>query len=132
MTRQQMVTALTKHCEKTAMCNECPLFDFTGQPECNFRQLDVWSTEAVRQAYNLVFNSSAVEHPNHYNQASVECIVLMEELFGKDALKDFCLLNAFKYVWRAKQKNGLEDIKKAHFYLGKLIELEEQNAPPET
>lgn len=35
-----------------------------------------------------------------------------------------CILNAFKYVWRAKKKNGVEDIKKAILYLNKYIELE--------
>ena len=29
----------------------------------------------------------------------------------------FCLCNAFKYLWRYKNKNGAEDIKKARWYL---------------
>ena len=38
----------------------------------------------------------------------------MVETFGKEATQNFCLLNAFKYIWRAGEKNGIED-KYAHF-----------------
>ena len=54
-----------------------------------------------------------VNHPEHYNAGGYECIEVMEANFGKDKVQDFCLLNAFKYLWRADRKNGLEDIKKA-------------------
>lgn len=67
---------------------------------------------------------SNVNHPSHYNQGKFECIDVMVETFGKEATKNFCLLNAFKYVWRTNKKNGKEDIEKAVFYLNKLLELE--------
>lgn len=67
-----------------------------------------------------------VEHPSHYNQGKYECIDVMVETFGVEATQHFCLLNAFKYVWRTKQKNGIEDINKAVFYLNKYVELEGQ------
>lgn len=38
---------------------------------------------------------------------------------------NFCQCNAFKYLYRAKRKNGLEDMKKAIWYLNKYVELEE-------
>ena len=50
-------------------------------------------------------------------------IDVMVDGFGADAVKHFCILNAFKYVWRAEKKNGIEDIKKAVWYLNKYIEL---------
>lgn len=68
--------------------------------------------------------AEAVDHPSHYNQGKYECIDVMVETFGKEATQSFCLLNAFKYVWRARSKNGVEDIKKARFYLDKFLELE--------
>lgn len=67
-----------------------------------------------------------VNHPSHYNQGNIECI---EVLIDLGIAKDFCLGNALKYLWRHKQKNGLEDLKKAQWYLNKLIELE-TNANP--
>jgi hypothetical protein len=69
-------------------------------------------------------DEEAVNHPSHYNQGKFECIEVMSETFGKDATQDFCLLNAFKYIWRAGEKNGVEDIKKAAWYLDKFLELE--------
>lgn len=67
-----------------------------------------------------------VNSPRHYNQGKFECIDVMAETFGKEATKHFCLLNAFKYIWRAGEKNGAEDIKKAIWYLEKFLELEGQ------
>lgn len=68
---------------------------------------------------------SNVDHPAHYSQGKYECIEVMVETFGIEATKNFCLLNVFKYVWRAGAKNGLEDLKKARFYLDYYISLEE-------
>lgn len=68
-----------------------------------------------------------VNHPSHYETGKFECIEVMQEALGLDAVKDFCLCNAFKYLYRNKRKNGLEDIKKAQWYINKYIELEESN-----
>lgn len=65
----------------------------------------------------------AVNHPYHYNYGTYECIDVMVDVFGEDAVRNFCHLNAFKYVWRANKKNGVEDLKKAIWYLNKEIEL---------
>ncbi len=65
-----------------------------------------------------------VNHPSHYDTGKFECIDVMLETQGVEAVKDFCLCNAFKYLYRCKRKNGLEDIKKAIWYLNKLVELE--------
>ncbi|WP_370785431.1 DUF3310 domain-containing protein [Ruminococcus callidus] len=43
-----------------------------------------------------------------------------------EAVKNFCICNAFKYLWRHGKKNGVEDVKKAAWYLNKFIELEEK------
>lgn len=65
--------------------------------------------------------SECVNHPDHYKTGQYECIEVMKEIFGVDALKDFCKLNAFKYLWRADRKNGQEDLKKAKWYLDTLL-----------
>lgn len=59
-----------------------------------------------------------VNHPKHYEgSTSLECIQVMELIFGLNAVLFFCLCNSFKYLWRFKNKNGLEDVKKAKWYL---------------
>lgn len=60
-----------------------------------------------------------VNHPKHYSECSIECIEAMQIAFGKHAVYDFCICNAFKYLWRYKNKNGGEDLKKAMWYLNK-------------
>lgn len=67
-----------------------------------------------------------VEHPAHYTGGSIECIDAMIETQGVEAVKDFCICNAFKYLWRHDKKNGVEDVKKAAWYLNKFVELEEK------
>ena len=66
-----------------------------------------------------------VNHPSHYETGSFECIDVMLETQGREAVMDFCLCNAFKYLYRPRRKNGVEDIKKARWYVNKYIELAE-------
>ena len=65
-----------------------------------------------------------VNHPSHYNHGKLECIDIMEDVFGIDETKAFCKLNAFKYLVRAELKGKeVEDIDKALWYLNKHQEL---------
>lgn len=72
---------------------------------------------------------SAVDHPSHYAGEKYECIEVMREVFGEEATKHFCLLNAFKYIWRSgkKHKSPYEDINKAIWYLNKYLATKEEN-----
>lgn len=63
-----------------------------------------------------------VDYPAHY-QGKNECIDVMLAMFGVEAVKHFCMCNAYKYRFRADKKNGAEDISKAEWYESKLIEL---------
>ena len=67
----------------------------------------------------------AVEHPLHYSSTSIECIDAMRETQGVEATKQFCICNAFKYLWRHNAKNGDEDINKASWYLNNAVSLME-------
>lgn len=71
-------------------------------------------------------SNDTVNHPAHYTQGGIECIDAIEaavnELSGIEAV---CTGNAIKYLWRWKQKNGTEDLKKAIWYINKLIEEKE-------
>ncbi|SHI43785.1 DUF3310 domain-containing protein [Parasporobacterium paucivorans] len=67
-------------------------------------------------------------NPSHYRQGKVECIDALESAtVGKVGIRAVCVANVIKYLWRYEDKNGLEDIKKAKWYLDKLIETEETN-----
>lgn len=67
-----------------------------------------------------------VNHPTHYETGKFECIEVMLETQGIEAVQDFCICNAFKYLYRHKNKNANEDIKKAIWYLNKYLELKEE------
>ena len=69
--------------------------------------------------------SEEINHPDRYAGGKYECIEVMIDIFGVEFVKNFCVLNAFKYLWRHKQKGGTKDIKKAVWYLNEYIELDE-------
>lgn len=64
-----------------------------------------------------------VNHPSHYETGNFECIEVMLETQGKESVLSFCLCNAFKYLYRHNRKNGIEDVKKAKWYIDKYIQL---------
>lgn len=67
-----------------------------------------------------------VSRPAHYTRdGAMECIDEMLLVFGAAAVKNFCLLNAWKYRYRATKKNGDEDMKKSDWYIAKYKELED-------
>ena len=64
-----------------------------------------------------------VNHPSHYETGKFECIDVMIGTQGIEATKNFCVCNAFKYIYRHNMKNGEEDLRKAKWYLDKYMEL---------
>ena len=74
-----------------------------------------------------------VNHPSHYTQGGVECIdAITAATVNKTGIEAVCTANVIKYLWRYEAKNGLEDVKKAQWYLNRLIaELEGKPVAPE-
>jgi len=62
-----------------------------------------------------------VNSPPHYNKAGIECIDAIAAATG-DGYEHYLQGNIMKYLWRYRYKNGTEDLKKAKWYLDKLIE----------
>lgn len=58
---------------------------------------------------------------DHY-KGEIECIDAMRQTQGLGATIDFCVCNAFKYLWRWRNKNGLDDLRKALWYLNYAVE----------
>ena len=65
-----------------------------------------------------------IDHPAHYCNGGMECIDEMLTVFGREAVKHFCLLNVWKYRKRALYKNGEEDLNIAVRFMKKFVELE--------
>ena len=64
-----------------------------------------------------------VNHPSHYNAGGIECYDAIMAATN-DLREGYIQGNIIKYVWRYRYKNKLEDLKKARWYLDKLIELQ--------
>jgi hypothetical protein len=63
-----------------------------------------------------------VNHPQHYTNGKVECIDGIEAATeGLTGFEGYCTGNAIKYLWRWKHKNGAEDLKKAKWYIERLL-----------
>ncbi len=66
-----------------------------------------------------------VNHPNHYQgRNGLETIDVMRNFLSKDGFVSYCIGNCLKYLCRYRNKNGIEDLKKAQVYLNWAIEEE--------
>lgn len=67
-------------------------------------------------------NNDMVYRPPHYTQGNVECIEALEASMDPVEFAGFLKGQVVKYVWRFEKKwNAVEDLKKASFYLERLI-----------
>lgn len=67
-----------------------------------------------------------INHPSHYNTGKVEVIDYIIDKLTKEQFEGYIIGNVLKYVSRYRHKGGFEDLKKANWYLTKLIETEER------
>lgn len=71
-----------------------------------------------------------INSPIHYADSAIECIDAMEAMMTPEQFIGYLRGNVFKYQWRYEKKNGIEDLKKAQWYLERLTEkVAEKNAP---
>lgn len=126
MTRDEMVLALGKFCDECHSCSICLLEKFSDGVMCDFNE---WSDDKLTIAYDHVYKNSPdmVNHPKHYTQGGIECIdALKAATVGKSGIEAVCVANIIKYCWRYEEKNGIEDVRKAKWYIERLLkELEE-------
>lgn len=97
----------------------------TTSVEWQSKKSNGWTQDSVAQALTEPTTKQTIElavySPAHYMQGTMECITAIEGLeLG------FHAGNVLKYITRYKYKNGIEDLKKAQWYLSRLMELEEK------
>lgn len=92
-----------------------------------FRKIDMSDILIIAQREPItnvtpVATNDMVNHPSHYTQGGIECIdAITAATAGKTGIEAVCVANVVKYLWRYEEKNGLEDVKKARWYLERLI-----------
>ena len=153
MTRKEKIDALElycNHCGET--CDKCELknvydketAEFTDNYSCVFNAMDNKMLDKIYGWYKELDQATCendeaeccgkgsdvdmVNHPAHYTQGGIECIdALKAATVSKTGIEAVCTANAIKYLWRYEEKNGIEDVKKARWYIDRLIkELEEK------
>ena len=66
--------------------------------------------------------NDVVNHPAHYTSGGVECIDAIDSaVTGLSGFEAVYIAQVLKYIWRYKRKNGVEDLRKAQWYLNRLI-----------
>ena len=98
---------------------ELPFIDDEPLQSLNDQYAEI---EKVRQ--------DSINSPNHYADSTIECIDAMEAMMTPEQFIGYLRGNVFKYQWKYEKKNGIEDLKKAQWYLDKLtVKVAEKNAP---
>jgi hypothetical protein len=73
-----------------------------------------------------VIQEDTVNHPSHYiDGGGIECIEAIESALTSEEYRGYLKGNIQKYVWRERHKGGTESLKKARWYLERLIQLDE-------
>ena len=89
---------------------ELPFIDDEPPQSLNDQYAEI---EKVRQ--------DIINSPGHYADSTIECIDAMEAMMTPEQFIGYLRGNVFKYQWRYEKKNGIEDLKKAQWYLDKLV-----------
>lgn len=62
-------------------------------------------------------------NPEHYKTGGIETIDYIRAKLGDEGVVHYCIGNVMKYTSRWQDKNGLEDLKKADWYLSYAIDV---------
>jgi hypothetical protein len=65
--------------------------------------------------------SDPVNQPEHYRQGEIECIDAIQAALTAEEFRGYCKGNVLKYVWRERHKGSSESLKKARWYLDRLV-----------
>ncbi len=98
----------------------CPVpwaVDTSGDEEIKYDK-KIWDNYVKKHEEIFVDN---VNHPSHYNDGGLECIEAIEAQLTPEEYRGYLKGNVAKYVWREKHKGGIESLKKAQWYLTRLI-----------
>ena len=89
-------------------------------PELNKNKLDEEAEFEIEDLFDDIEDS--VNNPPHYGQGRIECIEYIKDFLSNDEYTGYLRGNIAKYLHRWRYKNGIEDLKKARWYLEALIQ----------
>ena len=120
MTLKEKVAEIQPECIDSCCVGgvqKCPGdYPYLNEPEMDYRNCteddceDCWNQLFVDKSVDTVGkfdNTEQVNHPQHYSQdGRRECIEEMRVVFGDEAVREWCILTAYKYMYRAGNKSG--------------------------
>ena len=68
----------------------------------------------------ILDSSSDPINPSHYKQGNIECIEAIKAALG-EGFPNYLRGNVMKYLWRYKEKGGVDDLRKSAWYLDRLV-----------
>lgn len=72
-----------------------------------------------------VIQEDVVNHPSHYTDGTIECIEAIEAELTPEEYRGYLKGNIAKYIWRERSKGGITSLKKAQWYLDRLVQFDE-------
>lgn len=99
----------------------CAELEGTRGPYVWHPEDNLWVLDMRTSLDALVPRPDPVNHPEHYTAGSVECIDAIKAQMTREEFLGYLRGNVVKYLWRYRHKGGVESLKKAQWYLDKLI-----------
>lgn len=69
----------------------------------------------------MVEDFDNVNRPSHYASGEIECIEAIKAQMTPEEYQGYLRGNVVKYMWRWREKGGVESLRKARWYLDRLI-----------
>lgn len=109
-----------------ALSNEtwfAPIETETTPSEVSESPSELWSSPWVTKQERPELKEDTINHPSHYTDGGmIECIDAIEASLSYEEFRGYCKGNIQKYIWRERMKGGVESLKKAAWYIDRLIE----------
>lgn len=136
MTIEEKAIEIEKYCDSNPSCSVCRIGSKNGSFTC-YSDWEDYPND-IEKNYEIIFGNASeakekkvekkaedmVNHPSHYTHGGVECIDAITSALSsyEDSVDSWLVGQVIKYLWRAPLKGKYEeDIKKAQFYLNRLV-----------
>ena len=113
---------MSDHCRPVEPANSSEIPNSSSDPLVPSPCMDgVDVDEFVEGVMEARGRTSDPVNPSHYKQGGIECIEAIKAATG-DGFVGYVWGNVLKYLWRWPKKGGVDDLKKARWYLDRLIQ----------
>ena len=107
--------------EKVRLLMKIPS-DLTRVIDLSYELDKKYTTDSkLENAKTTETQSDPVNSPTHYQTGLIETIDSIKNILGHEKFQAYCIGNVIKYLSRYREKNGLEDLKKAETYISFII-----------